>query len=244
MEGIQGETGRGAFVNMDAGNHPLFTAGNLCKSYHSGTETIQVLKGLDFSIDKGEMMAIVGASGSGKTTLLRILGTLDTPDSGELIFQGENLTAKTDGELSRFRNQSIGFIFQFHHLLPEFSALENVMMPGLIAGKNKDEMEEPARRLLQQVELDHRTEHRVNELSGGEQQRTALARALIMKPSLLLADEPTGNLDARSGTLVFDLIKSLCRDLDLAAIMVTHNKELARQMDSIFVLKNTLLSQQ
>ena len=118
------------------------------------------------------------------------------------------------------------------------------MMPGLIAGKKKDEMEEPARKLLKQVELDHRTEHRVNELSGGEQQRTALARALIMKPSLLLADEPTGNLDARSGNLVFDLIKSLCRDLELAAIMVTHNRDLARQMDSTFILENTTLLQQ
>ena len=231
-------------MSRDGNKSPLFSAENLCKSYHSGIEKIQVLNGLNFSIDKGEMMAIVGSSGSGKTTLLKILGTLDTPDSGELFFQGKNITAKTENELSRFRNQSVGFIFQFHHLLPEFSALENVMMPGLIAGKNKDEMEEPARQLLQQVELEHRTGHRVNELSGGEQQRTALARALIMQPSLLLADEPTGNLDARSGDLVFDLIKSLCRDLELATIMVTHNKRLARQMDSTFILEKTILTQQ
>ena len=231
-------------MNGDGSERPLFSAENLSKSYHSGTEKIQVLKGLDFSIEKGEMMAIVGASGSGKTTLLQILGTLDTPDSGEIFFQGSNLSTQTEGELSRFRNQSVGFIFQFHHLLPEFSTLENVMMPGLIAGKTKEEMDQPARQLLQQVELEQRVNHRVNELSGGEQQRTALARALIMKPSLLLADEPTGNLDTRAGNLVFDLIKSLCRDLELATIMVTHNKNLARQMDSIFILEDCSLRQQ
>lgn len=218
-------------MSTDMNEEPLFNAVKLCKSYHSGTEDIHVLKGLEFSICKGGTMAIVGASGSGKTTLLQILGTLDTPDSGELFFQGENLLAKNSAELSLFRNQSVGFIFQFHHLLPEFTALENVMMPGLIAGKKRTEMEEPARQLLKQVELDHRSSHRVNELSGGEQQRTALARALIMKPSLLLADEPTGNLDGRSGNIVFELIQSLCRDLELATIMVTHNTELAAQMD-------------
>lgn len=244
MEGIQSETRRGTFMSLDRDKKALFTAENLCKSYHSGPEKIQVLNELDFTINKGEMMGIIGASGSGKTTLLQILGTLDTPDSGEIFFQGVNLSTQTEGELSRFRNKSVGFIFQFHHLLPDFSALENVMMPGLIAGKTKDEMEEPAKRLLQQVELDHRTNHRVHELSGGEQQRTALARALVMKPSLLLADEPTGNLDARSGNLVFNLIKNLCRDLELATIMVTHNKHLARQMDSVFLLEDTFLSQQ
>jgi len=209
----------------------LLQAENLCRSYRSGTEKIHVLNGINFSIDQGEMMAIIGASGSGKTTLLQILGTLDTPDSGELLFHGESLITKSDDELSLFRNRSVGFIFQFHHLLPEFTALENVMMPGLIAGKKKEEMEEPAIELLKRVELDHRTGHRINELSGGEQQRTALARALIMKPSLLLADEPTGNLDTRAGNLVFDLIRSLCMELSLATIMVTHNHELARQMD-------------
>jgi lipoprotein-releasing system ATP-binding protein len=216
----------------------LLTAKNLCKSFHSGTEEIQVLNGLEFSLSQGEMMAIVGASGSGKTTLLQILGTLDTPDSGEILFKDKNLTGMNDNALSRFRNKSVGFIFQFHHLLPEFTALENVMMPGLIAGKSKDEMEKPAKELLKQVELDHRTSHRVNELSGGEQQRTALARALIMQPSLLLADEPTGNLDGRSGSIVFDLIKFLCKERQLAAIMVTHNNELAGQMDVSRTLKD------
>lgn len=222
---------------------PLFRAKALCKSYHSGTERIQVLKGVDLTINGGEMMAIIGASGSGKTTLLQILGTLDTPDSGELFFQGKSLDLKTDQELSQFRNRSVGFIFQFHHLLPEFTALENVMMPGLIAGRKKEEMAGPARRLLQQVELDHRTGHKVGELSGGEQQRTALARALIMKPALLLADEPTGNLDSRSGNLVFELIRSLCKELSLATIMVTHNIELANQMDFSSTLKEGILQQ-
>ncbi len=223
---------------------PLFSAKNIYKSFHSGTEKIEILKDLDFSINQGEMMAIVGASGSGKTTLLQILGTLDSPDSGEIFFKGKNLTTMSDNALSHFRNKSVGFIFQFHHLLPEFTALENVMMPGLIAGKSKIELKAPAMKLLQQVEIDHRANHKVNELSGGEQQRTALARALIMKPSLLLADEPTGNLDGRSGNIVFDLIKSLCRDLQLATIMVTHNKELAKKMDSIFTLENNTLNQQ
>lgn len=220
---------------------PLFRAENLCKSYLSGTEKIHILNGVNLTINSGEMMAIVGASGSGKTTLLQILGTLDTADKGKLFFEGKDLGLKSDQELSGFRNRSLGFIFQFHHLLPEFSALENVMMPGLIAGKKKEEMEGPARLLLQQVELDHRTSHRVGELSGGEQQRTALARALIMKPALLLADEPTGNLDSRAGNLVFDLIRSLCRELSLAAIMVTHNSELAEKMDVSSTLKDGIL---
>ncbi len=221
----------------------FFKAADLCRSYQSGTKKIHVLNGINFSIEQGEMMAIVGASGSGKTTLLQILGTLDTPDSGELLFQGESLITKSDDELSLFRNRSVGFIFQFHHLLPEFTALENVMMPGFIAGKKKEEMEEPAIELLKRVELDHRTDHRVNELSGGEQQRTALARALIMKPSILLADEPTGNLDTRAGNLVFDLIHSLCKDLSLATIMVTHNHELAARMDVSRTLQDGIFLQ-
>ncbi len=222
---------------------PLFRAENLHKSYRSGNELIHILKGVDLSIKQGEMMAIVGASGSGKTTLLQILGTLDSADKGQLFFQGEDLAKKNAQEFSAFRNRSLGFIFQFHHLLPDFTALENVMMPGLIAGKKKEDMEEPARQLLKQVELDHRTHHRVHELSGGEQQRTALARALVMKPALLLADEPTGNLDSRAGNLVFDLIRSLCQELSLATIMVTHNTELARQMDSSSTLQDGILRQ-
>jgi len=219
----------------------LFRGEKLCKQFSSGSDTIEILRDVNISVNAGEMLAIVGASGSGKTTLLQILGTLDTPDSGELLFKGKDLCTQNENALSRFRNQSVGFIFQFHHLLPEFSALENVMMPGLIAGKTREEMTKPATELLGQVELDHRREHRVNELSGGEQQRTALARALIMKPALLLADEPTGNLDTRAGNLVFDLIRSLCSELSLATIMVTHNRELAKRMDSTSILKDKTL---
>jgi len=229
---------------VSEGTPQLFKGEKLCKSFSSGTEKISILQDVDISVSEGEMLAIVGASGSGKTTLLQILGTLDTPDSGKLLFHGKDLCSRSENALSRFRNQSVGFIFQFHHLLPEFSALENVMMPGLIAGKKQEEMKKPAMELLKQVELDHRSEHRVNELSGGEQQRTALARALIMKPALLLADEPTGNLDARAGNLVFDLIKSLCRELSLATIMVTHNQELAKRMDSTSILSNRQLTPQ
>jgi len=219
----------------------LLKVEKLSKSFNSGTEKIDVLNDVNLSIQQGEMMAIIGASGSGKTTLLQILGTLDTPDRGKRLFKGEDLGAKNETQLSKFRNKSVGFIFQFHHLLPEFTALENVMMPGLIAGKTREEMAPAAAKLLKQVELSHRHEHRVNELSGGEQQRTALARALIMKPVLLLADEPTGNLDTRSGNLVFDLIKSLCQDLSLASIMVTHNRDLAKQMDISCLLENGVL---
>lgn len=219
----------------------LFSGERLCKTFSSGSEKIEILQDVNINVNAGEMLAIVGASGSGKTTLLQILGTLDTPDSGKLLFKGKDLCSQSENALSKFRNQSVGFIFQFHHLLPEFSALENVMMPGLIAGKTRAEMAEPATELLKQVELDHRREHRVNELSGGEQQRTALARALIMKPALLLADEPTGNLDTRAGNLVFDLIRSLCSELSLATIMVTHNRELAKRMDSTSILKDRTL---
>jgi lipoprotein-releasing system ATP-binding protein len=219
----------------------LFEAREIVKTYGEGMTPIQVLKGINLVVEAGVMTAIVGASGSGKSTLLKILGTLEGATTGEMFFKGECLTRKTDAELALFRNRSLGFIFQFHHLLPEFSALENVMMPGLISGKSRKEMDGPARDLLALVELDHRTGHRVNELSGGEQQRTALARALIMEPALLLADEPTGNLDSRAGNMVFDLLHRLCRERSLAALLVTHNMELAGRMDTCLTLKDGIL---
>lgn len=216
----------------------LFEARELSKKYSSGSDELRVLDGVNISVHAGEMAAIVGASGSGKTTLLQILGTLACPSAGELFFQGESLNGKSDRQLAKFRNTSLGFIFQFHHLLPEFTALENVMMPALIAGRKRKDMLEPARQLLEKVEMDHRLEHRVAELSGGEQQRTALARALIMKPALLLADEPTGNLDSRAGDIVFNLLEQLCREGSLAVIMVTHNMALADRMDCIYTLRD------
>ncbi|NLZ18080.1 MAG: ABC transporter ATP-binding protein [Desulfobulbaceae bacterium] len=215
---------------------PLLSARAISKRYLSGDNIITVLDEVDFDLQPREMCAIVGASGSGKTTLLQILGTLDTPDSGELLFNNENLLQRTDTALAQHRNNSLGFIFQFHHLLPEFSALENVMMPGRIAGKLGPDLEEQACTLLEQVGLGERLYHRSGELSGGEQQRVALARALVMQPTLLLADEPTGNLDANSGQRVFALLRELSQSHGLAVVMVTHNMELARAMDRCLTL--------
>ena len=236
MEGFQSKTCGGIVLN-----DILFEAANITKVFESGTKEIKILNGIDLVIRPGEMTAVIGASGSGKTTLLQILGTLSTPSSGKLSFRGEELDSKNAVNLASFRNQSLGFIFQFHHLLPEFSALENVMMPALIAGKTKKQAALPARELLAAVELDHREEHRVGELSGGEQQRTALARALILEPDLLLADEPTGNLDSRAGELVFDLLQNICRKRSLAVLMVTHNLRLADRMDRCLTLRDGML---
>ena len=221
---------------------PLYEARGISKIYSGGANDLRVLDNLDIAVAKGEMTAIIGASGSGKTTLLQILGTLAKPTAGELFFEGSSLGTLDDRSLASFRNNRIGFIFQFHHLLPEFSALENVMMPALIAGKKQKEMIDQALALLDRVELSARRDHRVGELSGGEQQRTALARALIMNPSLLLADEPTGNLDTRAGDIVFDLLQDLCRERSLSVVMVTHNLELAGRMDRILHLRDGKLS--
>ncbi len=212
-------------------NGPLLQASALCKSYRSGLDTITVLEQVDLIVRPKEMTAIVGASGSGKTTLLQILGTLDQPNSGQLFFRGTELTSKNEPDLAEHRNTHIGFIFQFHHLLPEFSALENVMMPGLINGRARSAVKAKAQGLLEQVGLGKRLQHRSGELSGGEQQRVALARALVMEPALLLADEPTGNLDSASGNRVFALLRELSENLGLAVVMVTHNMELAAAMD-------------
>ncbi|MDO5673438.1 MAG: ABC transporter ATP-binding protein [bacterium] len=219
-------------------NEALLAASGLSKRYTSGDNTITVLDEADFALMPREMCAIVGASGSGKTTLLQILGTLDRPDSGILLFKGRDLLQKSETSLSRHRNTKLGFIFQFHHLLPEFSALENVMMPGRIAGEQGPLLVERASALLDQVGLGKRLHHRSGELSGGEQQRVALARALVMDPVLLLADEPTGNLDAASGRRVFTLLQELSQNHGLAVVMVTHNMELARAMDRCLTLQD------
>lgn len=213
-----------------------FQAIGIEKYYEDVGNKIEVLKGVDLQLAKGEMIAIVGASGIGKTTLLHILGTLDRPTAGKLLYDNVEVLNKNDIDLSSYRNKTIGFVFQFHHLLPEFTALENVMMPGLIAGKDRKRMTEEATEILGKVKLSDRIHHKVGELSGGEQQRVALARAIIMKPSLLLADEPTGNLDAKTGYKVFQLLQKMSADYSLSAVMVTHNLELAHEMDRCLTL--------
>ena len=217
---------------------PVLQASNIHKAYGQGERKVQVLRGIDLHINRGEMLAIIGASGSGKTTLLQVLGCLDVADQGALFFTGTDLKKQNENALSRHRNKNVGFIFQFHYLLPEFSTMENVMMPGLIAGLPQAELKDKANVLLQQVGLEDRLHHRSGELSGGEQQRVALARALIMEPALLLADEPTGNLDSANGNQVFSLLTSLCQTHALSVIMVTHNMELAASMDRCQTLKD------
>ena len=215
-----------------------FVVQNLIKNYGDGTKRVEVLKGVNLNLYKGEMVAVIGASGTGKSTLLHLLGALDRPCSGSLYYQGENIYSKNDSQLADFRNKTIGFVFQFHHLLPEFTALENSIMPGLIAGLNKEKLEKRGKELLAKVGLEKRFEHKIGELSGGEQQRVALARSIIMNPSLLLADEPTGNLDPNTGHKVFSLIQEMNRDYNLTTVMVTHNHELAKKMDRCLVLKD------
>jgi lipoprotein-releasing system ATP-binding protein len=213
-----------------------FQAIGIEKYYEEIGKRINVLRGIELNLSQGEMVAIVGASGTGKTTLLHILGTLDRPTSGKLLYDGVEVLKKNDIELSAYRNKKIGFVFQFHHLLPEFTALENVMMPGLIAGNDKLQMSEEAAEILGKVRLSDRMQHKVGELSGGEQQRVALARALIMKPSLLLADEPTGNLDTKTGYNVFQLLQKMSAEYSLSAVMATHNLELAGEMNRCLTL--------
>jgi lipoprotein-releasing system ATP-binding protein len=182
------------------------------------------------------MVAIVGVSGTGKSTLMHILGTLDTPTAGKLYYEGEDVFAKSGKALASFRNKNIGFIFQFHHLLPEFTAVENIIIPGLIAGTDKGILFDRAYDFLNKIGLTARAKHKVGELSGGEQQRVAVARALIMRPNVLLADEPTGNLDPQTGQHVFDLISELNESFNLTTVMVTHNYQLAEKMDRCLTL--------
>ncbi|MBE9503994.1 MAG: ABC transporter ATP-binding protein [Proteobacteria bacterium] len=204
---------------------------NLSKSFNKGESEINVLKDVSLGIKRGEMIALLGASGAGKSTLLHILGGLDRPSAGSVIYGGRDIYNMGEKPLSDFRNKEIGFVFQSHHLLPEFSALENVMMPALIGRMKRDEAARQAHSLLEKVGLSERTSHKPGELSGGEQQRVALARALVLAPDVLLADEPTGNLDSKTGDEVFSLMVEMNRSMGLTFVMVTHNEKLAVQVD-------------
>jgi lipoprotein-releasing system ATP-binding protein len=205
----------------------------LSKSFRTGDGTIEVLRGIDLTLQEADRLAIVGESGVGKSTLLHILGTLDPPTSGRVCFQGEDLFSWSPVQLARFRNRCLGFVFQFHHLLPEFSALENVMMPGLIRGLPFDSMRDRAIAILQEVGLGGRLEHRVGKLSGGERQRVALARALVLDPPLVLADEPTGNLDPEAGERIGDLLLHMNQTRRTALVVVTHNRRLASRLGRV-----------
>lgn len=208
----------------------LLEVKNLYKSYGAGDAKVEVLKGIDLTVESGDTIALVGPSGAGKSTLLHIMGTIDRPSSGEVLFDKEPIFSLADQPLAAFRNRSIGFVFQFHHLLPEFSALENVMMPLLIGGEKRAKAEPVAKGLLADVGLSHRVTHRPGELSGGEQQRVAIARALVRSPRLLLADEPTGNLDMKTSEEVHALLYSIQRSTGISLVIVTHNEHLAAGM--------------
>jgi lipoprotein-releasing system ATP-binding protein len=211
------------------------------KDIHKAYGTIQVLKGVNVEIKKGEVVSIVGPSGSGKSTLLHILGTLDKPDRGEVTMNGTRIESLTSKKLAAFRNSNIGFVFQFHHLLPEFSALENVSIPAWIAGRKKKEVEEQAKELLQILGVAHRLNNKPGELSGGEQQRVAVARALINQPSIVFADEPTGNLDTANARELHELIFDLRTKFSQTFLIVTHNDDLAHLSDRVLQMKDGLI---
>lgn len=221
---------------------PLLMARGLCKRFVNGGTSVSVLEDLDIDLAAGESVAVVGASGIGKSTLLHVLGTLERPDRGRLLVRGEDVLAYPADRLARFRNETIGFVFQFHHLLAEFTALENAMMPALIHGLPRREAAELARTVLARVGMEHRLSFRVNRLSGGEQQRVAIARALVLRPSLLLADEPTGNLDRANGEEVQRLLLELNAERGMALVIVTHNLELAARLSRRVTLRDGRLA--
>jgi lipoprotein-releasing system ATP-binding protein len=211
---------------------------DLHKSFPMGEQTLTVLRGIDLTIERGELIAVVGASGAGKSTLLHILGLLDRPSKGTVCFEGEDLFQLSEAAQAEFRNRRIGFVFQFHHLLPEFTALENACMPALIQRREPQEVRQEAIGLLKDVGLGPRLQHKPGELSGGEQQRVAVARALLQKPDLVLADEPTGNLDTHTGDALFALMRELNKARGTTFVIVTHNDKLSAQADRILHMQD------
>lgn len=237
-EALERAPASGSMWQPQSATGVILRAESLSKQYLMGRTVISVLNDLNLSVHRGEMVAIVGASGAGKSTLLHLLGGLDRPTAGRVVFDGFDISKLGTVDLARFRSQVVGFIFQFHHLLPEFTALENVMMPLLIRGVRKPEASERARAALSGVGLENRLKHRPAELSGGEQQRVALARALVTNPPLLLADEPTGNLDGRTGEKVFALVQRLHQRNSLTSLIATHNERLAAHCDRVLRLED------
>ncbi|MDE5178971.1 lipoprotein-releasing ABC transporter ATP-binding protein LolD [Vibrio fluvialis] len=219
----------------------LLRCHQVCKTYQEGDLQTQVLKGVSFELQKGELASIIGSSGSGKSTLLHILGALDDATQGHVEFLGQQLSTLSSNKQAKIRNQHLGFVYQFHHLLADFSALENVAMPLLIGGKKVAQAKQDAAALLERVGLSHRLEHRPSELSGGERQRVAIARALVNKPNLVLADEPTGNLDHKTALSIYDLMRELNRESGTAFLVVTHDGELAAKMDRRLHMQDGLL---
>jgi lipoprotein-releasing system ATP-binding protein len=222
---------------------PIIELKSLTKIYKNGME-FRALDNANLKIKKGEFVAIVGPSGSGKSTLMHLIGLLDTPSSGTLLIDKNNVTNMSDKERSEIRNRMLGFVFQYHHLLPDFTALENVMMPLLIAGKKRKEAQEIAEKLLKEVGLEDRTDHKPGELSGGQNQRVAVARALSCSPAIVLGDEPTGNLDTKTGDLIYELLRRLNREYNQTFIVVTHNEDLASKADRIIRLVDGKITDQ
>jgi len=222
-------------------SEPLVRLVQVKKTFHHLGRPLDVLRGIDLELGRGELAAIVGPSGAGKSTLLHCIGTLDLPTSGRIYVDGQDVTTMSSARLSSLRNRTIGFVFQFHHLLPEFTALENVQMPGLIQGLSRRETEPRARKLLAEVGLEARATHRPGELSGGEQQRVALARALFLDPPVLLADEPTGNLDSATSEAIHDLFLAINKERGTTIVVVTHNTTFAQRMPRILQMRDGLL---